>query len=99
MDISEDVGRLLVHCKETGGFMVGDPVVIPQDAIDEAEGLGLVDVEWDGTAVLTPTGLAWAAWSRFTPHVDDETQQPRSPRADLREQRAQQARRTRRRRR
>lgn len=64
MNVQPDVARLLVHCKETGGYMVGDPVPIASSVVDEAEALGLVDVEWDGTATLTARGCAWAAWHR-----------------------------------
>lgn len=97
MEITEDVGRLLVHCKETGGYMVGDPVPIAPETIDHAEELGLVDVAFDGTAVLTPTGLAWAAWSRYPRKVEQDGPLRRSPGAERRERNARHARRFRRR--
>lgn len=56
--------EFLQHMKDTGGYVVGDPIEVGDDTIDEAEREGFVAVSRDGTCTMRPRGAAKLAWFR-----------------------------------
>lgn len=62
--LSPAMKRLLVHCAETGGYMPGvDPIAIHSITVNAAAKIGFVNVDANGTCVLTDEGRALVAWA------------------------------------